>query len=59
MTAPGTAHQVGLDVRHDVGLSLTMEPPGYALHLWRPDTGLVSHVANTGEYQAYEVVPRK
>jgi 3',5'-cyclic AMP phosphodiesterase CpdA len=58
MTAPGTAHQVGLDVRHDVGLSLTLEPPGYAVHLWRPEIGLVSHVANVGEYPAYEVVPK-
>lgn len=56
MTAPATAHQVGLDVRHDVGLTLTLEPPAYALHLWRPELGLVSHVANVGEFQSYTVV---
>lgn len=59
MTAPATAHQVGLDVRHDVGLTLTLEPPGYALHLWRADVGLVSHVANVGEFQSYEIVRKK
>jgi 3',5'-cyclic-AMP phosphodiesterase len=58
MTAPGTAHQVGLDVREAAGLSLTLEPPGYALHLWREGLGLVSHVANVGEFQSYVVVPR-
>jgi 3',5'-cyclic AMP phosphodiesterase CpdA len=58
MTAPGTAHQVGLDVRPAADLSLTLEPPGYALHLWRPDLGLVSHVANVGEFQSYTVVAK-
>lgn len=58
MTAPGTAHQVCLDVRQDVGLSLTLEPPGYALHLWRDGLGLVSHVANVGEFPRYTVVAK-
>jgi 3',5'-cyclic AMP phosphodiesterase CpdA len=52
-TAPSTAHQVGLDVREDAELTFTMEPPGYALHLWRPDVGLVSHVATVGEFPTY------
>ncbi len=59
MTVPATAHQVDLDVRHDVGLSISMEPPGYALHLWRPDTGLVSHVANVGDFATYMVIPKR
>ncbi len=59
MTAPGTAHQVCLDVRPDAGLSLTLEPPGYALHFWRDGFGLVSHVANVGEFQTYTVVAKK
>ena len=59
MTAPGTAHQVGLDVRRDVGLTLTLEPPGYALHVWREDVGLVSHVVNVGDYHGYAVVPKQ
>ena len=58
MTAPGTAHQICLDVREAAGLSLTLEPPGYALHLWRDGLGLVSHVANVGEFQSYMVVPK-
>jgi 3',5'-cyclic AMP phosphodiesterase CpdA len=56
-TAPATAHQVGLDVRADAGLSVTMEPPGYALHLWRDGAGLVSHVVSVGEFTSYQVVP--
>jgi 3',5'-cyclic AMP phosphodiesterase CpdA len=59
MTAPATAHQVGLDVRHDVGLSFSMEPPGYALHLWREDVGLVSHTANVGDFASYTVIPKR
>jgi len=55
MTIPSTAHAVGFDVRHDVPLSLTLEPPGYGLHLWRPGAGLVSHIALPGEYQRYTV----
>ena len=54
MTIPSTAHAVGLDVRHDVPLSLTLEPPGYGLHLWRDGT-LVSHLALPGEYERYTV----
>jgi 3',5'-cyclic AMP phosphodiesterase CpdA len=51
-TAPATAHQLVLDVRPDAALGWTMEPPGYALHLWR-EGGLVSHVANVGEFPTY------
>lgn len=60
MTAPGTAHQVALDVRPNQGLSLTLEPPGYGLHLWRPGAGLVSHVVTVGEFPAFQVAaPRR
>jgi 3',5'-cyclic AMP phosphodiesterase CpdA len=59
LTAPATAHQVGLDVQPANGLCVTLEPPGYALHLWRPELGLVSHVANIGEFQSYRVAPPK
>jgi hypothetical protein len=54
MTIPSTAHAVALDVRHEVPLSLTLEPPGYGLHLWREGT-LVSHLALPGEYERYTV----
>jgi 3',5'-cyclic AMP phosphodiesterase CpdA len=59
LTAPATAHQVGFDVRPENGLSVTLEPPGYALHLWRPDVGLVSHVVNVGDFPSYRVIPPK
>ena len=52
-TAPSTAHQVVLDVREDADLGFTLEPPGYALHLWREGLGLVSHIATVGDYLTY------
>ena len=48
--APSTAHQATLDLRANAPLSLMMEPPAIALHLWRPDTGLITHVSYTGTY---------
>jgi 3',5'-cyclic-AMP phosphodiesterase len=42
-TAPSTAHQATLDLRPDVSLTFAYEPPGYQLHLWNEDTGLVTH----------------
>ena len=48
--APSTAHQGTLDLRSDAKLSMTMEPPGIALHLWRPPTGLVTHLSYVGTY---------
>ena len=49
--APSTAHQATLDLRPDAKLSMTMEPPGIALHLWRPPTGLVTHLSYIGPYE--------
>ena len=43
--APSTAHQVLLDLRDGAKLALTMDPPGVALHLWKPATGLVTHTS--------------
>jgi 3',5'-cyclic AMP phosphodiesterase CpdA len=48
--APSTAHQATLDLHDKAPLSMMMEPPGLALHLWRPDTGLVTHVSYIGTY---------
>ena len=59
ITAPSTAHQVVLDVREDADLGYTLEPPGYALHLWREGLGLVSHVVTVGEYLTYRLGLRK
>ena len=46
--APSTAHQVMLDLTPDGEARFTLEPPGFHLHLWRPETGLVTHTAFTG-----------
>ena len=48
--APSTAHQASLDLRDGAKLSMTMDPPGIALHLWRPATGLVTHLSYVGDY---------
>jgi 3',5'-cyclic AMP phosphodiesterase CpdA len=48
--APSTAHQATLDLRHRAPFSMMMEPPGFALHLWRPGTGLVTHMSYVGTY---------
>jgi Icc protein len=47
---PGVAHQVALDLRIGAPLRFIHEPPGFALHVWSPETGLVSHVAQIGDY---------
>ncbi len=49
-TAPSTAHQATLDLRPEEPLSFVFEPPGYQLHLWAEDTGLVTHTAVIGEW---------
>jgi 3',5'-cyclic AMP phosphodiesterase CpdA len=49
-TAPGTAHQMRLDLRPgSTSLRFMFEPPGYQLHLWR-DGALVSHTAFFGAW---------
>jgi Icc protein len=47
---PSTAHQVALGMKSDDALCYVMEPPGFQLHLWRQDTGLVSHTLFTGRF---------
>ncbi len=49
--APSTAHQSTLDLHADAPLSMMMEPPAIALHLWRPATGLITHVSYIGTYE--------
>ncbi|HYH37143.1 MAG TPA: phosphodiesterase [Azospirillum sp.] len=49
-TAPSTAHQVALDLSEGGPACFVMEPPGFQLHLWREDTGLVSHTAAVGAW---------
>jgi Icc protein len=52
--APSTAHQATLDLQDGAPLSLRMEPPGVALHLWKPDAGLVTHLSYVGTYRGPE-----
>jgi len=40
-TAPSTAHQIRLNLVADARISFIFEPPGYQLHLWQQDSGLV------------------
>jgi 3',5'-cyclic-AMP phosphodiesterase len=49
-TAPSTAHQIVLDLRADARLSFAFEPPGYQLHNWGEETGLVTHTASMGDW---------
>ncbi|MEO8384119.1 MAG: phosphodiesterase [Betaproteobacteria bacterium] len=49
-TSPSPAHQVALDLRDDGPSRFVMEPPGYQLHKWHPDTGLISHTAYIGKF---------
>jgi 3',5'-cyclic-AMP phosphodiesterase len=49
--APSTAHQATLDLHDNAPLSMKMEPPAIALHLWRPNTGLITHVSYVGTYE--------
>jgi 3',5'-cyclic-AMP phosphodiesterase len=48
--APSTAHQVMLDLTPDGEARYMLEPPGFHLHLWRPETGLITHTAFTGDF---------
>jgi len=48
--APSTAHQVMLDLTPDGEARFNLEPPGFHLHLWRAETGLVTHTAFTGDF---------
>ena len=48
-TAPGTAHQIALDLRPAGPASFVMEPPGYLLHLWQGGR-LLSHQAVVGDF---------
>jgi 3',5'-cyclic AMP phosphodiesterase CpdA len=48
--APSVAHQVLLDLQPHEDPRLTLEPPGYHLHLWQPATGVITHTAFIGQF---------
>jgi Icc protein len=51
--APSVAHQVALKLDPDMIPAFVMEPPGFHLHLWNEDAGLVTHTAFVGDFAAY------
>ncbi len=48
--APSVAHQVVLDLQPHDDATFTMEPPGYHLHLWQPESGVITHTAFIGQF---------
>jgi 3',5'-cyclic-AMP phosphodiesterase len=48
--APSTAHQVALDLRADAPSAFMLEPAGYQLHHFTPQTGLTTHTALVGDW---------
>jgi len=48
--APSTAHQVVLDLRESEPTRWALEPPGFALHVYRDGVGMVSHVVPIGDF---------
>lgn len=49
-TCPSPAHQVALDLAPAAPARFMMEPPGYQLHKWSPETGVVSHTVLIGKF---------
>jgi len=49
-TAPGTAHQMRLNLNPGEPLRYMLEPPGYQLHLCAEDGGVVTHTAVFGDW---------
>lgn len=48
--APSVAHQVELELSEAADGALVLEPPAFQLHLYRPETGIVSHTAYVEDY---------
>lgn len=49
-TCPSTAHQISLDLRHAADPTYMLEPPGFQLHRWTAEDGLVTHTASIGPH---------
>ncbi|MCP5373249.1 MAG: phosphodiesterase [Hyphomicrobiales bacterium] len=48
--APSLVFQMAMDMRPGARSSFVLEPPGFAVYAWRPDTGLVGHVHPVGDF---------
>ena len=51
-TAPSVAHAVALDLRDEAPAAWNREPPGYLVHWWTEETGLVTHLEAIGSFPA-------
>ncbi|MGD1904716.1 MAG: phosphodiesterase [Leptolyngbyaceae cyanobacterium] len=51
--APSVAHQVALQLTTAQRNAFVMEPPAFHLHLWHPNSGLVTHTQYIGDFDAY------
>lgn len=47
---PGVSHQIVLDLQPAAPAHFNLEPPGYLLHHWHAEHGLVTHTGVFGEY---------
>ena len=47
---PGVSHQIVLDLQPSAPAHFNLEPPGYLLHHWHAEHGLVTHTSVFGEY---------
>ena len=43
--SPAVVHQTELDFSPDASGDFVLEPPAYQMHLWRDDSGMVTHTA--------------
>ncbi|WP_313396244.1 phosphodiesterase [Pantoea septica] len=48
--APGLSHQVAFDLQPDGPAHFVLEPPGFLLHRWQPEQGMVTHLCAIGDY---------
>lgn len=49
-TAPSTTTAIALDLRPEAQPQSNVEPPGFLLHHWRPDVGLLTHWLPVGTF---------
>jgi 3',5'-cyclic AMP phosphodiesterase CpdA len=49
-TAPSTTTAIALRLRPDARPASHVEPPGFLLHHWRPETGMVTHFLPIGDF---------
>lgn len=57
--APSVAHQVALRLTETQPPAFVMEPPAFQLHLWDEATGLVTHTAFIGDFDAYSYITKE